>query len=152
MGASIACLTSARLSEELPEEMKRIKAVILEAGFNNFEEQFKYKLTASKNFVISTFLATGKMLPGTLLSMLTMRFDSDKNICKISAPVLILHAMDDKSIPFSFGEKLYEAARGGGKEDVQLVSFPQELGFAHSQIWKAENLPEILQGFLQKYL
>jgi len=58
------------------------------------------------------------------------RFDSIAKIAKVRAPVLILHGTQDEGIPFSMGEKLYQAAPepkrflpvpGAGHSDVFLT-------------------------------
>lgn len=35
-----------------------------------------------------------------------LRFESDKHICKIECPIMILHAEDDGVIPFFLAEKV----------------------------------------------
>ena len=53
-------------------------------------------------------------MPWAPARLLTLdRFDSISAIGKIAAPVLVLHARDDKVIPFRQGEELAKAARQG---------------------------------------
>ncbi len=58
------------------------------------------------------------------------RFDSLHKITRVHAPILIVHGTEDRVIPFSMGQRLYEAApqpksflqiEGAGHNDIALV-------------------------------
>lgn len=65
--------------------------------------------------------------------MLTLKFDSVSKIGKITIPKLFLHSRQDEIVPFSIGERLYEAAAApknfieisGGHNDCALITDPQ---------------------------
>src|SRR5882757_2717195 len=48
-------------------------------------------------------------------------FHSDQRIVNVTAPVLIMHGEQDRTIPIRFGERLYELAR----QPKQMVRFPE---------------------------
>jgi len=65
------------------------------------------------------------------------RFDSIGKMPRVQAPVMIIHGTDDKLIPFSMGQRLYEAARepkvflpiqGGGHDDPYIMG--------HERYWE----------------
>ena len=77
------------------------------------------------------------------------RFDSLQKIRRVRAPILIVHGTRDDTIPFSMGERLYQAAperksfvavRGAGHNDVFTVGGEQYLrrltGFIASETAK----------------
>jgi fermentation-respiration switch protein FrsA (DUF1100 family) len=56
-----------------------------------------------------------------------------KSILEINAKILILHAEDDKSIPYSHGLELYEICQNRRYDlpPVRFVSVNKELGLGH---------------------
>jgi fermentation-respiration switch protein FrsA (DUF1100 family) len=55
------------------------------------------------------------------------QFHSDKRIGKVTAPLLILHGFQDKTVPYAMGEQMFELANqpkhivkflDGGHEDL----------------------------------
>jgi fermentation-respiration switch protein FrsA (DUF1100 family) len=48
-------------------------------------------------------------------------FHSDQWIANVTAPVLVMHGEQDRTIPIRFGERLYELAR----QPKQMVRFPE---------------------------
>jgi fermentation-respiration switch protein FrsA (DUF1100 family) len=69
------------------------------------------------------------LVPMNLL--LRHRFDNVAKVPKITAPLLILHGVDDTIVPFSHGQKLYQLANNP-KELVRLhgdhAAFYQDMG------------------------
>lgn len=68
------------------------------------------------------------------------RFDSERRIARIDAPVLIFHCREDVVIPFREGRRLFEAAR----EPKRFVPLS---GCAHTEVWTARTRPLILDAF-----
>lgn len=69
------------------------------------------------------------------------RFDSLAKITRVRAPVLIIHGTRDQTIPFSMGQRLYQAAlepksflpiEGGGHDDIFVVGGERYLGSLRS--------------------
>ncbi|XP_043282748.1 lysophosphatidylserine lipase ABHD12 isoform X3 [Venturia canescens] len=80
-----------------------------------------------------------------------LRFESDKHIGNITCPIMILHAEDDSVVPFSLGEKLYEAAlkfQGNETNKIQMTRISSSLGFGHKWICRYEELPIIIEKFV----
>jgi hypothetical protein len=55
------------------------------------------------------------------------QFRSDERIANVSAPVLILHGLNDRTVPYAMGEQMFDLAKGnkhivrfidGGHEDL----------------------------------
>ena len=92
---------------------RKLKSVIIESGF------------------LSTRHMAGRMGVFSLLSpFLPAHYNNLEKISMISVPVLIIHGVKDETVPFSMGEKLYEAANepkffyrieGSGHNDTYLV-------------------------------
>ena len=65
--------------------------------------------------------------------MMSIKFDSLSKIGQIMIPKLFLHSPDDQTVPFSMGQKLYEAAKGpkvfisihGGHNDGGSIGDPR---------------------------
>jgi uncharacterized protein len=74
--------------------------------------------------------------------ILVDHFESDRNILKVKAPLLVLHGTKDRTIPFDLGLKLFNATPGP-KEMAVLK------GAGHSDIYEFGAL-ERLQNFLDK--
>ena len=146
LGAAIACRA---VAEEHVEKMNKadIAAVILESPFNNMEDELSNVLFASKGKVIK---AIGKYLPlRAQLKKAKMLFQSDRWICEVCSPTLIIHAEDDDTIAIDLARSLYKAGRAGGKADINMVCVPGTLGLGHSNIYKYHKLPDIVNVLCQ---
>uniref|UniRef100_A0A3B5L3T5 Uncharacterized protein n=1 Tax=Xiphophorus couchianus TaxID=32473 RepID=A0A3B5L3T5_9TELE len=68
----------------------------------------------------------------------------------LSSPLLILHAEDDKVVPFHMGQKLYQISLRAQRESetgdrVQMISYGANLGLSHSRICSARDLAGVVQ-------
>lgn len=70
-------------------------------------------------------------------------YDSLSKISRVKVPILLLHSRHDEIVPFSMGERLYQAAHEP-KQFVELRGSHNE-GFLES----ADIYPRAIQGFLQ---
>ncbi len=100
-----------------------------------------------------------------------MEFDSQRWIRHIKEPILILHAMDDATIPYELGDdlhlcyaclpeiveqgfsflsanELYQESRRLS-ERTELVTYGPELGWGHNNIFLDPDLPETLLHFIE---
>lgn len=80
------------------------------------------------------------------------RFESDQHISEFRSPVLIMHAENDRVVPYELGYKLYRTAleqRGKSWGPVEFHRFEQKFG--HKYIVRAQNLPAVLEQFIDKY-
>jgi hypothetical protein len=92
---------------------RKVYALIIEAPFTSIKDMAR---------------ATLPWLP--LGPLLTTRYDSLSKINRIEAPLLILHGNRDEIVPYSQGQRIFEAARepktfytitGAGHNDTYLV-------------------------------
>jgi hypothetical protein len=89
LGESLGTGVAVKMVSEHPD----VRALILETPFTSVVD------VAAKRF---------PFVPVSLL--LKHRYESSKLIADINVPILVLHAKDDKIVPFSFGERLYNLA------------------------------------------
>jgi hypothetical protein len=95
LGSGIAVATAVR---------KQVAGVILDAPYTSVVE------VAARQYPV---------LP--VRTLLTDRYESDKLISEVKAPVLVLHGTKDRVIPVEMGRKLFELAH----EPKKLVIFPE---------------------------
>ena len=146
LGAAIACRA---VAEEHVERMNKanIAAVVLESPFNNMEDELNNLLFASKGKILES---VGKYFPlRTQLKKARMLFQSDRWVCELCCPTLIIHAEDDDTIAIDLARRLYKAGRAGGKADIDMVCVPGSFGFGHSNIYKYHKLPDIVNNLCQ---
>uniref|UniRef100_U5ETP8 Putative monoacylglycerol lipase abhd12 n=1 Tax=Corethrella appendiculata TaxID=1370023 RepID=U5ETP8_9DIPT len=126
------------------------KAVVLEAPFNNIRDEITHH----------PFSILFRNLPWFDYTILTpmyennLRFESDKHIAEFRQPILILHAEDDRVIPFKLGYKLYRQAldtRGKSWGPVQFHRFEKSSHYGHKFIWRAPELPNLINDFFNAY-
>lgn len=80
------------------------------------------------------------------------RFESDQHISEFRAPLLIMHAEDDRVIPLQLGYKLYRTAletRGKSWGPVEFHRFDGKFG--HKYIVRAKNFASIVDEFIKRY-
>lgn len=92
LGTGVAVATAARHD---------IAGLILEAPFSSAVDvaQFRYWMFPVRWLMLDPF-------------------DSDKHIAKVHAPILMLHGINDQTVPPQFGEKLFELAPEPKEHDV----------------------------------
>ncbi|CAH1989387.1 unnamed protein product [Acanthoscelides obtectus] len=113
LGTSLAIHSLARL------QTKGLKpaGVFLEAPFNNMKEEISEFPLARlfKNLPWFTYTVIEPMQENGFL------FQTDKHICKVNAPVMILHAEDDHVVPFKLGKKVRMCIKYGLIEYYALL-------------------------------
>ncbi len=92
-GESLGTGVAVLLAAEVAASRDPVAAVVLETPYTSIAE------VAQKHY---------PFVPARWL--VRDRFDAASRIAGISAPVLMLHAADDRVIPFEFAQKLFEAA------------------------------------------
>jgi hypothetical protein len=70
------------------------------------------------------------------------RFDADRWIAEVAAPLLILHGLEDRIVPVRFGKRLFEAARE--PKEARWIA-----GAGHNDIFFQGAETEVL-GFIQR--
>ena len=76
-----------------------------------------------------------------------LAFDSANFIKDIKEPISILHAKDDKIVPYELGEKLYQIALNNSC-NVRFFPFENSLGLGHENIYKAKSLGDVVKEIL----
>lgn len=80
------------------------------------------------------------------------RFQSDQHIAEFRAPVMILHAENDRVIPFELGYQLYRTAletRGKSWGPAEFHRFEGKYG--HKHIVKAKSFADTIDQFIKRY-
>ena len=88
------------------------------------------------------------MLIFSQLREANLEFDSVINLKKILEPILILHAKDDKVVPFELGKKLFDLNKNIC--DIKFVDFEANLGLGHNDIYQDKNIADIVNNFVQE--
>jgi pimeloyl-ACP methyl ester carboxylesterase len=117
-GQSLGCAMAALMASRFHP-----RALILEGGFSSLVEVAAQAV---------------KWLPLRLLT--TSRFETKKFLSKVECPVLIIHSYEDKAIPLSHADDLFNAVPGQKKKVI--ISGPHAKGLEQD----SENcLKEIMQ-------
>lgn len=80
------------------------------------------------------------------------RFESDQHISEFRAPVLIMHAENDRVIPYELGYQLYRSAletRGKSWGPAEFHRFEGKYG--HKFIVRSKNFPDTIDQFIKRY-
>ena len=88
------------------------------------------------------------MLIFSQLREASLEFDSVINLKNVREPILILHAKDDKVVPFELGQKLFDSNKNVC--GVTLVDFEANLGLGHNDIYQHKNIANIINNFVQE--
>lgn len=88
LGGAVAIDLAARVKDE--------KGVIVEGTFTSIPD-------------VAASMKWGWLPVGPLI---TQRFESVKKVAKVDSPLLVVHGAQDRLIPSSLGQRLYEAAEG----------------------------------------
>ena len=108
---------------------------MLEAPFNNMKDEVGTFIIA-KGFKVC--LDVDKILEKSDLT-----FNSEHFIQHIKEPVFIMHAKDDKIIPYELGRQLYNVAMNCSC-NVKFFPFEKNLHLGHDYIHKAECFEDIV--------
>ncbi|KAK9876849.1 hypothetical protein WA026_015084 [Henosepilachna vigintioctopunctata] len=145
LGTSIALSATSTLKKEgfVPT------GIILEAPFNNFRDEIG-------EFPLALLFKYLPWFEACIVNPLTNNgfvFQSDEYILNADCPILIMHAEDDRTVPFELGKKLYTVASEKRLEtqgSVQFQSFPKKFHYGHRYIIRAPELHDIVERFIRK--
>lgn len=147
-GHSLGTGVSSHALSILSSEGTESHGLMLEAPFNNIRDELRAHPMAQL-FKILPWFDWCFVRP---VYENGLRFDSDENVSKILAPVAILHAEDDRIVPFQLGEKLYRTMQQRRSNDslgVEFWRFAAKYGYGHKFIYKDQSLPDIVRNFVQ---
>ena len=146
-----AAITSHAVALEFREKQDEtgVAGVVLEAPFNNMADELKVAINDVNNVFMKNVVKVFFKLGG--LSKMTkdynIEFQSDRWLCQIPCPVLVLAAEDDQRIPVSLTNKLVQKTRKEGKENITFHTFPSSGNFGHKYMYRAENMPSLFSDF-----
>jgi len=146
-GHSLGTGVAARVAASMAHSSRwHPSAYVLESPFNSMlDEVYSFKVTRLLS-------ALGVDVAGVLKAA-DCRFDSQFWFGRAGdahQPVLILHALDDGTIPHDLALKLKDSLTTSRSGSVQMVSFPSSLGWGHNDIYKDPTLPSILKEFIEE--
>lgn len=149
-GQSLGTGVATNAAVRLQEQGSTVDAVILQAPYTRIGEIVAMH-TLSKLYI---FLPGFKSLLGTIMERIDVEFANDKNLKTLTSPLLILHAKDDNVVPYYMGQELYEISvethRKKNKEvHVEMVSYSEDLGYSHRDIYLDPDLANVVKKFLQ---
>lgn len=80
------------------------------------------------------------------------RFESDQHISEFRAPVMIMHAENDRVIPYELGYQLYRCARETRGKSWGPAEFHRFEGkYGHKFIVKSKIFPQTIDQFIRRY-
>lgn len=143
LGTGVSSHALAVLSSEGTESF----GLVLESPFNNMRDELRGHPFAQ----VFKFLPWFESCFVWPLYQNGLKFDTDENASKILAPVVILHAEDDRIVPFYLGERLYHTLQSRRSKDslgVNFVRYAAEHGYGHKYIYKDPSLPDTIRNFV----
>lgn len=150
-GHSLGTGIGTHLMAELQDAQTQLPfGVVLESPFNNIKEEITEHPFSKlyRNLPWFDVTIVNPMFENRL------SFESDKHIVSVRQPVMILHAEDDRVVPFSLGYKLYRSAlesRGKSFGPIEFHRFEKSSHFGHKHICRAPDLAELVMGFFNKF-
>ena len=138
-GHSLGTGITTTLSYNLRESTESPDAYVLESPFSSMQDEVG-TFQAAKG--LSLLMDVNKLIKDSDLA-----FDSASVIQHIKEPIAILHAKDDKVVPFELGEKLYTTALSNGC-NVIFFPFEYDLRLGHENICKAESFLDIVKQIM----
>nr|CAD7588740.1 unnamed protein product [Timema genevievae] len=146
-GHSLGTSVSSHSLDILSQKGLHPTGLILEAPFNNMRDEIREHPLAR----VFRFLPWFDFCFADSVGENNLLFETDKHLRNIRSRVLILHAEDDKIIPFKLAKKLYESTVQGrsphfGK--VKFVKFEGKWGHGHKWICRSPDLPNVIRQFV----
>lgn len=140
MGSVSVCLA---LGTELPQN---VKCAIADCGFTTLKDETKYRIT-QKYHIYPTIL--NSTINQILNKKVNITFDNVRPIDCIKnskLPICFVHGTEDKLVPFSMCEELYNANKNSEKK---FYPFKAK---AHGQSKFDDNYYEVLNTFIKEYM
>ncbi|CAH8562563.1 unnamed protein product [Dicrocoelium dendriticum] len=120
------------------------RGLILDAPFTNIAQV----MMSRRPFWIHRLLPPINKRMTLLTSSLRVEFNTVDNLSGCPVPILILHAKDDRLVPFRLGEQL--AASLKKLSSVTFVPFETVRHLGHNFIHTAPEMPNIIRRFVQE--
>nr|CAB3219650.1 monoacylglycerol lipase ABHD12-like [Phallusia mammillata] len=131
-------------SENFPRQPD---GLILEAPFTKLlEVMYEYPLSKFLIVIYPKWLILSIIKAAVDKNRLA--FNTVECLPKLKMDMLILHAKDDKRVPYQFGHKLYKTLQSGSKcHSCKLVSFDHSHGLGHNECWSYHGFSDIVSDF-----
>lgn len=147
LGTGVATNTALKVQEQ----GSVVDAVILEAPFTRIVEVAANHPLAK----MYRFFPGFESLFLHIMELNNIEFANDENLKALISPLLILHAEDDRIVPYHMGLKLHQISLEAKKKSntdvqVQMVSYSAKLGYNHNGIHLDPDLMSVVGTFLQK--
>lgn len=146
-GHSLGTGVASHSIHDLEAEGNKVTGLILEAPFTNLQEEIR-------DYPMSRIF---KPLPWFDFFFVDptyengLRFQSDVYLLNVTAPIMILHAEDDKVVPVHQGMNLYQRvklARGENGTLIKFVKFGKSQGYGHDHISRDKGLSNTISEFV----
>ena len=129
----------------------QLSGIFLEAPFNKMSDEVKEYLP---NGISKTLEWIGINID-EILNQADLAFNSTFWLKSINLPIRIMHAEDDKVIPFHLAVKMYDDLRyndlSEARANVAFHPFSTEEQLGHEGIFKAKN-PKLLRDVVSKFV
>ncbi|XP_019872114.1 lysophosphatidylserine lipase ABHD12 isoform X2 [Aethina tumida] len=148
-GHSLGTSLSTHALARLQTQGITVTGLILESPFNNMKEEIS-------EFPLASWFRGLPWFSFTVIEPMQQNnfvFKTDVHICHVDLPVIILHAEDDRVVPYKLGYKLYRAAKQCKSErvgSIEFHTFEAKRNYGHKYIYKDEDLSDIIGGFVKK--
>ena len=120
-----------------------VDGLILEAPFNNMYDE------VMTHWAAKAFAAVGMDVRQRLVDS-GLVFDTQHWLPAVKCPVLVMHAEDDKVVPYELGKALYDKTQAEGKTNIRMVTFPENLKCGHNDMFKAEEMEVEVRAFVEE--
>ena len=115
LGSGISTKFLHALQSEDSDFLRKVRGLILESAFISAEE-------AAKNFPAAKYWNYFTITRGRIPRSMKGIFPTVDLLPQLQFPVLLVHAVDDQTIPHRHSKVLHDTCSGKGKEDVELHS------------------------------
>ena len=115
LGSGISTKFISELQEEADTMLEKVQGLVLESAFISAQE-------GAKSFPGVEYWNYFKITRDRIPRSLTNIFPTVDLLPDVKVPVLLLHAVDDSTIPHRHSEILYETCRMRGKKEVEFYS------------------------------
>ncbi|CAG9839300.1 unnamed protein product [Diabrotica balteata] len=128
----------------LKKKITEPAGVFLEAPFTNMADEIIENPIAK----IFTFLPWFDYVAIQPMKKNGLTLESDKYICEVDAPIIILHAQDDNVIPIKLAlcDRKEMQARNG--RPIIFYEFQSKCGYQHKYIYRAPEIGDIISDFV----
>ncbi|OAF71047.1 Abhydrolase domain-containing protein 12 [Intoshia linei] len=142
LGTGVAC----ELSNSIRIRQENVDCLVLESPFTSlYCSAIEHPITTA--FLPLKFFM--KIIIKRSLSKIEFSFDNKSILKRLKCPILIMHARDDKIIPFYLGENCYCIAKSRECHEKTITIFDdyKSNGFGHKNIHKSHEFQFNIEKF-----